>query len=136
MHEPEESLSLKAARVKRASRELARVNTARKDQALLSIAEIIEKNREVVRTENNKDIAAGKKKGLSEEFIDRLTLDNRRIHGLINILHDVVNLKDPVGEIFNMNALPNGLKVGQIRVPIVIGIIFESRPNAASRWPP
>lgn len=130
MHEPEESLSLKAARVKRASRELARVNTARKDQALLSIAEIIEKNREVVRTENSKDIAAGKKKGLSEAFIDRLTLDNRRIHGLINILHDVVNLKDPVGEIFNMNALPNGLKVGQIRVPIgVIGIIFESRPN-------
>ncbi len=49
---------------------------------------------------------------------------------MIRILHDVVYLHDPVGEIFNMNSLPNGLKVGQMRVPIgVIGIIFESRPN-------
>jgi glutamate-5-semialdehyde dehydrogenase len=68
--------------------------------------------------------------GLSAAFIDRLTLDDKRIEELIAVLHDVVNLKDPVGEIFNMNTLPNGLKVGQIRVPIgVIGIIFESRPN-------
>ena len=70
------------------------------------------------------------KKDLSAAFIDRLTLDDKRIDGMISILQDVINLKDPVGEIFNMNTLPNGLKVGQMRVPIgVIGIIFESRPN-------
>jgi glutamate-5-semialdehyde dehydrogenase len=130
MHNAEDSLSMKAKRVKRASRELARMTTARKDQALLTIADIIDKNRESIKTENSVDLAAGIEKGLSAAFIDRLTLDDRRIDGLIRVLHDVVNLKDPVGEIFNMNALPNGLKVGQIRVPIgVIGIIFESRPN-------
>jgi glutamate-5-semialdehyde dehydrogenase len=80
--------------------------------------------------ENKKDIKAGIEKGLSAAFIDRLTLNDRSIDKLIHILHEVVNLKDPVGEIFNMNTLPNGLKVGQIRVPIgVIAIIFESRPN-------
>jgi glutamate-5-semialdehyde dehydrogenase len=97
---------------------------------LLTIAEEINKNRDVIKVENRKDILAGMEKGLSAAFIDRLTLDDKRIDGLITLLHDVVNLKDPVGEIFNMNTLPNGLKVGQIRVPIgVIAIIFESRPN-------
>jgi glutamate-5-semialdehyde dehydrogenase len=130
MHEIKDDLSLKASQVKHASRELARMNTGKKNQALMAIAEEINDNREAIKKENNKDIIAGNQKGLSTAFIDRLTLDDKRIEGLINILHDVVNLKDPVGEIFNMNTLPNGLKVGQIRVPIgVIAIIFESRPN-------
>jgi glutamate-5-semialdehyde dehydrogenase len=119
-----------ASQVKLASRELAKINTDLKNKALIAIAEEILNNREAIKAENLKDIKAGMKKGLSAAFIDRLTLDDKRIEGLISILHDVVNLKDPVGEIFNMNTLPNGLKVGQIRVPIgVIAIIFESRPN-------
>jgi len=120
----------KGKNVKKASRILAVANTALKDKALLLIAEEIEKNREAIRSANSKDLRAGVKKGLSAAFIDRLTLDDKRIDGMVKILHDVVNLKDPVGEIFNMNTMPNGLKVGQMRVPIgVIGIIFESRPN-------
>jgi len=52
-------------------------------------------------------------------------LNDKRIDGMIKILKNVINLKDPVGEIFNMNTMPNGLKVGQMRVPIgVIGIYF------------
>jgi glutamate-5-semialdehyde dehydrogenase len=130
MHEIKDDLSLKASQVKLASRELARMNTDRKNQALMAIAEEISNNRVAIKKENRKDINAGNQKGLSTAFIDRLTLDDKRIEGLINILHDVVYLKDPVGEIFNMSTLPNGLKVGQIRVPIgVIAIIFESRPN-------
>jgi glutamate-5-semialdehyde dehydrogenase len=130
MHEVAENLNAKASQVKQASRELAKMNTGRKDQALIAIAEEIDQNRDAIRAENSKDVAAGRERGLSDAFIDRLTLDDQRIQGLISILHNVVNLKDPVGEIFNMNTLPNGLKVGQIRVPIgVIGIIFESRPN-------
>lgn len=109
---------------------LARTNTAQKNRALIAIAEEIDKNRNMIKSENSKDLAAGREKGLTSAFIDRLTLNDKRIDSLISVLHDVVNLKDPVGEIFNMNTLPNGLKVGQIRVPIgVIGIIFESRPN-------
>lgn len=125
-----DNLETKAAQVKAASRVLARMTTDRKNQALLAIAREIDGNREAILAANRKDLDAGREKGLSTAFLDRLTLDEKRIQGLISILHDVVNLKDPVGEIFNMTTQPNGLKVGQIRVPIgVIGIIYESRPN-------
>jgi len=124
------SLIEKAARIKKASRELARLNTSIKNTALKTIADEIEFHRQVIREENQKDIKEGLVKGLSPAFIDRLTLDDKGIDEMIRILNDVVNLHDPVGEIFNMNTLPNGLRVGQMRVPIgVIGIIFESRPN-------
>jgi glutamate-5-semialdehyde dehydrogenase len=130
MHDLKERLILMASQVKLASRELAKANTSLKNKALMAIAEEINNNRDAIKAENLKDIKNGLEKGLSGAFIDRLTLDDKRIAGLITILHNVVNLKDPVGEIFNMNTLPNGLKVGQIRVPIgVIAIIFESRPN-------
>lgn len=118
----------KNARV--ASRALATINTAIKDSALKSIAEEIEANRDLIKKENEKDLENGRRKGLSKAFIDRLALTDSRIDGMIKVLDDVTGLKDPVGEIFNMNTLPNGLKVGQMRVPIgVIGIVFESRPN-------
>ncbi len=130
MPDLKETLTNMAGKVKVASRELAKANTALKDKALKFIAEEIDANRKAILAENRKDILAGQEKRLSEAFIDRLTLNDKRIDGLISVLHDVINLKDPVGEIFNMNALPNGLKVGQIRVPIgVIAIIYESRPN-------
>lgn len=119
-----------ASRVKHASRELARKNTAEKNRALIAIAKEIHENKKRLKEANVIDIAAAREKGLSEAFVDRLTLTDKRIEGLIQILHDVVNLNDPAGEIFNMNSLPNGLKVGQMRVPIgVLAIIFESRPN-------
>ena len=125
-----ENLSEKGKTLRDASRKLAVASTAIKDSALRDIAMEIEKNREWIKSENGRDLKAGIAKGLSTAFIDRLTLDDKRIDGMIKILHDVVNLKDPIGEIFNMNTMPNGLKVGQLRVPIgVIGIIFESRPN-------
>ena len=120
----------KGKKVKAAYRQLASMSTAKKDAALRLIADEIEKNREIIKTENNKDLKAGRIKGLSEAFMDRLTLNDKRIDGMIKILNDVINLKDPIGEIINMNTMPSGLKVGQMRVPIgVIGIIFESRPN-------
>ena len=130
MYDLKEQLITMASNVKQASRELARTNTGKKDKALLAIAEEINKNREAIKSENLKDIEAGRAKGLSAAFIDRLTMNDKRIDSLVEVLNDVVHLKDPVGEIFNMNSLPNGLRVGQMRVPIgVLAIIFESRPN-------
>jgi len=130
MDELKQKLSLLAARVKKASRELARANTGTKDKALAAIAGEIRENRDLIILENLKDIEAGRNKGLSAAFIDRLTLNEKRIDGLTALLEDVINLHDPVGEIFNMNTLPNGLKVGKMSVPIgVLAIIFESRPN-------
>lgn len=120
----------KGRNARNASRELAKINTAVKDLALKYIAEELEQNRQLIKKENEKDLENGRKKGLSQAFLDRLALNDARIDGMIKVLTDVISLKDPVGEIFNMYTLPNGLKVGQMRVPIgVIGIVFESRPN-------
>jgi glutamate-5-semialdehyde dehydrogenase len=126
----EENILIKGKNARNASRELAKLNTITKNKALKCIAEEIESNRNLIKQENGKDLENGKRKGLSTAFIDRLALTDSRIDGMIKVLNDVMGLKDPVGEIFNMNTLPNGLKVGQMRVPIgVIGIVFESRPN-------
>ncbi|MBN1159423.1 MAG: glutamate-5-semialdehyde dehydrogenase [Bacteroidales bacterium] len=123
-------LTGKARRVKLASREIALVNTGLKNLALQYIVEELDGKREEIKTENEKDLAAGIQKGLSKAFIDRLTLNDKRINEMIRVVQDVIKLNDPVGEIFDMNNRPNGLKVGKMRVPIgVIGIIFESRPN-------
>ncbi len=130
MHDIKEQLIQKAIRVKKASRVLAKQNTGVKNTALEIIAGEIEANRALIKIENLKDVESGINKGLPEAFIDRLTLDDKRIDGMIRILHEVIHLHDPVGEIYSMNTMPNGLRVGLMRVPIgVIGIIFESRPN-------
>ena len=121
---------IKGKNARIASRELATISTVIKNRALKCIAEEIEANRDLIKKENEKDLENGRRKGLSKAFIDRLALTDIRIDGMVKVLDDVAGLKDPVGEIFNMNTLPNGLKVGQMRVPIgVIGIVFESRPN-------
>jgi glutamate-5-semialdehyde dehydrogenase len=126
----EENILVKGRNARTASRELATIQTVIKNKALKCIAEEIETNRDFIKKENSIDLDNGKSKGLSKAFIDRLALTDSRIDGMIKVLDDVSNLKDPVGEILNMNTLPNGLKVGQMRVPIgVIGIVFESRPN-------
>lgn len=125
-----EILIEKLSGVKKASRELLKFNTEKKNKTLISIANELDRNRGIIQEENNKDLLAAEEKGLSKAMVDRLTLNDKRIDGMIKVLHDVVNLKDPVGEIINMSTMPNGLKVGQMRMPLgVIAIIFESRPN-------
>ena len=116
--------------VKAAARQLVKFTTNKKNAALAQIADEIESNRSEIKEANAIDLSEGKKKGLSAAFLDRLELTDKRIDGMIGILNDVIHLKDPVGEIIGMNTLPNGLRVGQMRMPLgVIGIIFESRPN-------
>ncbi len=120
----------KGINAKNASRQLVKLNADEKDKALGLIAEEIEIQREAIITANKKDLIAGKEKGLTVAFLDRLELTDQRIDGMIKILHDVIALKDPVGEIIGMSTMPNGLRVGQMRMPLgVVGIIFESRPN-------
>jgi glutamate-5-semialdehyde dehydrogenase len=120
----------KGINAKAASRELAKSNTLQKDKALALIAKELESKRAEIKSANAKDLKNGEEKGLTKAFIDRLALTDSRIDGMIKILNDVIGLKDPVGEITGMNSLPNGLRVGRMRMPLgVIGIIFESRPN-------
>lgn len=126
----ENTLNIKANQVKLASRELVKFNTDKKNLALNCIAEELNANRKVIQEKNKLDLKYANEKGMSKALIDRLTLTDSRIDGMIQVLKDVISLKDPVGEIVGMNTLPNGLRVGQMRMPLgVVGIIFESRPN-------
>jgi glutamate-5-semialdehyde dehydrogenase len=124
------TLLIKAQNAQKASRELVKYTSAVKDQALKYIAEELDKNRKLIQEKNQIDIKNAEEKGMSKALVDRLVLNDSRIDGMIKVLTDVISLKDPVGEVIGMNTLPNGLRVGQMRMPLgVVGIIFESRPN-------
>jgi glutamate-5-semialdehyde dehydrogenase len=72
----------------------------------------------------------GRNNGLNEALLDRLALDDGRINGMIEGLHQVSELPDPVGELTDLGTRPSGIKLAKMRVPLgVIGIIYESRPN-------
>jgi len=63
-------------------------------------------------------------------MLDRLSLDEKRINDMADGVVQVASLADPVGEVIKMWKRPNGLSVGQKRVPMgVIAIIYEARPN-------
>ncbi len=118
----------KAAR--QASRVMAAVSTREKNLALLETARELETRRDWLMQENQKDLAAGREKGLDAAMLDRLELTPARIDSMIEGLKQVAALADPIGEISEMRYLPSGIQVGRMRVPLgVIGIIYESRPN-------
>ncbi|WP_419624661.1 glutamate-5-semialdehyde dehydrogenase [Thiolapillus sp.] len=116
-----------------ASRALAASNSGQKNQALHSIADLLDAERNTLAAENEKDLAAGREKGLSEAMLDRLELTPARMDSMIEGLRQVAALPDPVGEIFDMSYRPSGIQVGRMRVPLgVVGIIYESRPNVTA----
>ena len=113
-----------------ASRALARASSAVKNNALMAIANQLDVNRSAVLTANQVDMENGRNNGLNEALLDRLALDDGRINGMIEGLHQVSELPDPVGELTDLGARPSGIKLAKMRVPLgVIGIIYESRPN-------
>jgi len=115
---------------RKAGREISRTESGKKNRALLKIAEAIESSHELLTTENQKDLAAGKLNGLDAASLDRLALTPSGIQAMIEGLKQVAALPDPVGEISDLVYRPSGIQVGQMRVPLgVIGIIYESRPN-------
>lgn len=118
---------------KKASRVLGIASIDRKNQALLAVADALEKEKEYLIEENQKDICIAKENGMSEALIDRLALNESRIAGMSEGIRQVAALEDPIGEVMNMKKRPNGLLIGQKRVPLgVIGIIYESRPNVTA----
>ncbi|MCS7206584.1 MAG: glutamate-5-semialdehyde dehydrogenase [Dehalococcoidia bacterium] len=113
-----------------ASRLLARLRTDVKNAALETIAQALERQQGQVLEANAKDMEAGRRAGLSPALLDRLLLTPERLRGLARDVRAVAALPDPVGEMFDVRTLPNGLVVGRKRVPLgVIGAIYESRPN-------
>ena len=115
---------------KMASRSLARLDAKQKNLLLRDVGENLIKRKEEILEANQEDLAMGVENGLSEALMDRLMLNEERILSMKEGLYTVEKLENPVGEIFEMKTLDDGLKVGKMRVPLgVVGIIYESRPN-------
>jgi len=115
---------------KAASRKLAFLSNEVKNKALVNIAEALITRKDEILAANKIDYDEAKASGMSEAMLDRLLLSPSRIEGIAQDAKTVAALPDPVGEMFDMRTLPNGLQIGKRRVPLgVIGAIYESRPN-------
>ncbi len=126
----QKTVELLAIAAKKAARTLAFESTTQKNNVLLRMADALRNQQEFIQAENEKDLIAGREKGLSAAMLDRLALTDNVIDSMIVGLQEVVALPDPVGEIDEMIRRPNGLMVGRMRIPLgVIGMIYESRPN-------
>ncbi|HEY3375834.1 MAG TPA: glutamate-5-semialdehyde dehydrogenase [Candidatus Aquicultor sp.] len=113
-----------------ASRIMATLDTAQKNNALISMAEALVANSERILAANEKDMEAAAERGINSSMLDRLMLNSVRIKEMAEGLYDVAVLTDPVGETLKGWRLPNGLDVHQVRMPLgVIAIIYEARPN-------
>ena len=113
-----------------AARKLSRATATEKNNALLQMADELERNCKFLLAENAKDVAGAKKSGISRAMLERLTLKQATIEQMAKGLREVAALPDPVGKVTSMWRRPNGLLVGRMRIPLgVIGIIYESRPN-------
>ena len=123
-------LEEKGKAAKAASRKLAFLSTEVKNKALLNIADaLIDKLNEIL-IANKIDYEKAKASGMNEAMLDRLMLSPSRLDGIAQDTKNVAALPDPVGEVFEMRTLPNGLQISKKRVPLgVIGAIYESRPN-------
>jgi glutamate-5-semialdehyde dehydrogenase len=117
-------------RARKASRAMARADTATRNRALTLIADAIERDADALRAANKQDMDAAAANGLEPAMLDRLALSDKAIATMIEGLRQIVALPDPIGEISGLKFRPTGIQVGQMRVPLgVIGIIYESRPN-------
>jgi glutamate-5-semialdehyde dehydrogenase len=119
-----------AVAARKAARNVASLSTISKNNVLLRMGDALQEQKKYIQAENEKDLAAGREKGLSAAMLDRLALTDEVIESMIVGLREVVALPDPVGEIDEMSKRPNGIMVGRMRIPLgVIGMIYESRPN-------
>lgn len=120
----------RAAAARVASRGLAAARTGAKNAALERIAERLEREQAPVLEANARDLEAGRAAGLDDYFLERLSLSPQRLNGIAADTRAVAALPDPVGEMFDVRTLPNGLLIGRKRVPLgVVACIYESRPN-------
>ncbi len=123
-------LNTKGKKAKEASYFLSKLSSAKKNLALEKSAEmLLNRSNEIIES-NKKDVENARVNHVKAALLDRLILNEQRIASMSEGLVQIAGLDDPVGEVLNMKRLPNGLTLGQRRVPMgVIGIIYESRPN-------
>jgi len=120
-------------KAKAASYELSKLSSETKDNALCRMANALEANVDRILAANQQDSEAAKAKGLKSALLDRLALDKKKVANMARCLREVGGLPDPVGAIERTWTRPNGLIIGQLRVPLgVVGVIYESRPDVTS----
>lgn len=119
-----------AQKVKDAQKEIAMLGENDKNELLLAISHALLQNADKIIDANKKDLQSAKQNGISDTMIDRLMLNHDRIKAISDSVKKVIAFPDPIGEVIDGKALPNGLTIVKKRVPLgVIGIIYESRPN-------
>ena len=128
-----EMLNRLGMNAKAAETEMRNLSTNKKNEVLLAVADRLVRDAQTLISANALDVEAGKRNHMPEGLIDRLMLTKSRIEGMAEGLRQVSALDDPVGEVLGMKKRPNGLLIGQKRVPLgVIGIIYEARPNVTA----
>ncbi len=119
-----------AVDAKKAAGVMGRCDTAQKNRALTTMAELLEQKADWIFDENRKDLEGARKAGLSSAMVDRLTISEKTIDSMSKGLREVASYEDPIGTMGETRVRPNGLRVSKMRIPLgVIGIIYESRPN-------
>ncbi len=119
-----------ARAAKQAKAVMTTATTEQKNSVLTHLISHITANTNTILAANAKDIALGHERNLADSLLDRLMLNEERIAGIITSLNQIIALRDPVGEITELEYMPSGIQVGKMRVPLgVVGIIYESRPN-------
>jgi len=125
-----EELEAKGRAAKAASRRMAYLSAEVKNKALHNIADDLLAKQGAILNANQTDYKEAEASGMSAAMLDRLMLSASRLEAIAQDALAVAALPDPVGEVFDMRTLPNGLQLGRKRVPLgVIGAIYESRPN-------
>lgn len=120
-------------KAKEASFLLGKMDTSKKNEGLLAAAQALLDGEKEILQANKSDIDRAKEKGMPDGLVDRLLLTPERIEGIVEGMRQVTGLEDPVGEVLSMKKRPNGLLIGQKRVPLgVVGIIYEARPNVTA----
>lgn len=115
---------------KRAALQLQSVRPGQINKALHRMAALLKSEQVLLNKENNRDLKLATEKKVAPAMIDRLTLSDKAVTGMIRGLHEITELTSPVGTIYDERTRPNGLHITKMRVPIgVVGIIYESRPN-------
>ena len=123
-------LQQQGAAAKAAARVLAIAGTAKKNAALLAMADILMARQDEWLAANAQDVAAAKAAGMRPALLDRLTLTPGRVADIVEGVRQVAALPDPTSKVDSMTTRPNGLIIGKRRVPLgVIAIIYEARPN-------
>lgn len=120
----------KAKKLRIASKALSILSTEEKNEALSKMADRLLNEKDLILTENAKDIQAGKENGLTPSLLDRLLLTDERIDQIVEGIRQLIKLEDPIGETIEAWERPNGLQIHTVRVPLgVIGMVYEARPN-------